>query len=179
MGRRRLTYAGLLARRFAQAIAGNSSETSHGEVGAARERTKNLITQFAPDILFNGSPDENVDVQAVLSEPNIIFPPEKVIILESGIKNTIDQVRTFTLPPSVDIRSGDEIGVITHAPHMMRFAHILNERKSNLPSGISLRALPIPSPVESWEYAEQEIRGLLKYAFITGDASEEPYPLVT
>lgn len=171
MGRHRLAYAGMLMRRIA--------ETASGEIPSARDAQKQLLLQYAPYLIFNGRQDENSDVQTILAEESVIIPRAKVWIPETPIDKTIDQVRGLTLPPELEIQSGDEIGVISHTPHLMRFAHMLNRYKNSLPfpPNTFIRAFPLPTPAAGIpEYQNQEVRGLLYYAFVTGKATTEPYP---
>lgn len=171
MGRNRLTYAGMLMRRIAEAIS--------GETSAAGDAQKQLLSHYAPYLIFNGRQDENSDVQTILAEEGTIIPQAKVWIPKTPIDKTIDQVRRLTLPPELEIKSGDEIGIISHAPHLMRVSHMLNRHKQSLPfpPDTIIRAFPLPTPTAGIpEYQNQEVRGLLYYAFVTGEATTEPYP---
>lgn len=179
MGKHRLTYAGLLARRFAEAKRGVSyARVGKGSISPMKPDIRNLIADEAPFILFNGRPDENLDVRSIVSEERNIIPPEKVWITGKSIDKTIDQITDLTLPPNLALNPDDKIGVISHAPHLMRFGHMLNRFRdqSPFPEGITIKALPLSSPSNSQEYTNQEIRGLLYYIFISGEATAEPYP---
>lgn len=181
MGRHRLTYAGLLTRRLAEAKLGIPYDhLQKGEITPLKPVIRNRILEMAPVILFNGREDENLDVRSIVSEGGNVIPPEKVWISGKSNNKTVDQVTDLALPPDLILNSGDEIGVITHAPHFMRFSHMLNHFRDRLqiPQGVSLRAFPLLSPQNSQEYTNQEVRGLLYYVFITGEATEESYPYV-
>lgn len=181
MGRHRLTYAGLLTRRLAEAKPGAPYDhLQKGRITPLKSVIRNRILAAAPIILFNGREDENLDVRSIVSEDGKVIPPEKVWISGKSIDKTIDQVNSLTLPPDLKLNPGDEIGIITHAPHFMRFAHMLNRFSDKLPISpeVTIRAFPLPSPPNSQEYTDQEIRGLLYYVFITGEATKESYPYV-
>ena len=179
MGRHRLTYAGLLMRKFAEAIAGiPSAALSTGKISPSIPELRTLVATHSPFLLFNGRPDENQDVMAILETDNSIIPPVKVFISGERIDRTVDQVTNLELPPTLKFQAGDEIGIITHAPHLMRFGHMLRYQQNELPfpPGVVIRALPLASPSDGkTAYTEQEIRGLLYYVFITHQASEENY----
>lgn len=172
MGRRRLAYAGMLMRRSAETLSGKTTTIS-------KDIQKQLLLQHAPFLIFNGREDENSDVRAVLAEEGTIVPVEKVWIPETPIDKTIDQVKRLTLPPELEIESGDEIAIISHSPHLMRVSHMLSRYKQSLPfpAGTIIKAFPLPTPSSGIpEYQNQEIRGLLYYVFISNEASAEAYP---
>lgn len=171
MGRHRLAYAGMLMRRIAEAIS--------GETPTPRNSQKQLLVQHAPYLIFNGREDENVDVKTILAEEGAIIPLEKVWIPETPIDKTIDQVKRLTLPPELVIQSGDEIGIISHTPHLMRVSHMLKRYKQFLPfpPDTIIRAFPLATPLSAVpEYHNQEVRGLLYYIFVTNEATADPYP---
>ena len=182
-GRQRLKYAGLLMRRFAQAgVGAPRGMTPLSEMKASRIQTRVQISRHALMIIFNGRVDKNTDVRKILTE-NGIIPSNKVFIYlpETTRKapNTVDQINGFRITPDLQRSPRDEIGVISHAPHLMRASHSFRRYVSAIREDTSIRAFPLPSPPHSNEYFEQEIRGLLKYVFITHEATEEPYPYVT
>lgn len=171
MGRHRLAYAGMLMRRVA--------ETISGEMPTAKDIQKQLLLRYAPYLIFNGRPDENFDVQNILDEENIIIPQEKVWIPKTSIDKTIDQVKGLTLPPDLEVKSGDEIGIVSHVPHLMRVSHMLNRYKQSLPfpADTIIRAFPLPTPsLGIPEYQNQEVKGLLYYVFVSSEATAEPHP---
>lgn len=173
MGRHRLAHAGMLMRRIAEVIS--------GEIPIARDAQKQLLLQHSPYLIFNGRQDENFDVQKVLAEEDAIIPQAKVWIPKIPIDKTIDQVKRLTLPPGLEIKPDDEIGVISHAPHLMRVSHMLNRYKELLPfpPNTIIRTFPLSTPSSGIpEYQNQEVRGLLYYCFITDEATAEPYSYV-
>lgn len=173
MGRHRLAYGGMLMRRIA--------ETISGKIPTDKDVQKQLLLRHSPYLIFNGREDENLNVQTVLAEDGTIIPSEKVWLPRLPIDKTIDQVKGLTLPPELEIKSGDEIGLISHTPHLMRVSRMLNRYKQSLPfpADTIIRAFPLPTPSSGIpEYQNQEIRGLLYYVFVSNEAAAEPYPFV-
>lgn len=178
MDRRRLLHGAWIVRRIAEI---NSSTYFRGSLDTLNDRigmVKESIINHGPYFIYTGREDERDAVKRVLAEKDVIIPPEKVYIIEGAIDNTVDQVKTLKIPPEISINSGDRIAIVAHSPQMVRLGHIIQKYKP-FPSGIELQPLPLPIPSGGFpEYPEQELRGLLYYTFITGDASEEPYPYI-
>lgn len=180
MDRQRLNKAAMVAREIADAVTGTDVRADKGkglsQIEMVKLRIKKKLAEHGPYIIYNGTDVENKTVADVITRHGIVIPAEKVFIIEDGIKKTVDQVKTFQLPPDLTVGSGDVIGAITHAPHMMRFLHMLNKYRT-IPSEMQVLAIPLPSPLTGrQEYTEQEIRGLLYYRYLSGDATEEMYP---
>ena len=175
MDRARLSYGAWLARKISEQVSG---ETLHGPVEDATQRiqdAKEMIAAHGPTILYNGTELENSVVKDVLMRDGIVIPSEKVRVLGEGISNTVDQIRSFALPEELHWQGGD-IGIISHAPHLMRILHMLN-RYQPLPKDMAVRLFPLASPKEGREeYAEMEIKGLLYYLYLGKNATEESYP---
>ncbi len=178
MDRNRLSYTAWLARKIAEVRGGKSP--SLGPVEETRRRnisTKELIEQSGPGIIYNGTEVENAVVNSVLERTGIIIPKKNVTVLGDGIKNTSDQVSQFSLPEHLH-RTGGEIGLISHAPQLMRIVHML-ERFQTLPKDMTVRLFPIATPTLGKEnYAILEIKGLLYYIYISGNhnAEKNSYP---
>lgn len=177
MDKERLSYAAWLARKISETVSG---ETLRGPINGIPERiqkARKMIAENGPTILYNGTELENSVVRDVLTRKGIVIPPEKVRIIGEGINNTVDQVKTFKLPEELH-RSGGEIGIISHAPHLMRIIHILSQYQS-LPKDMIVRLFPISSSAEGREeYAETEIRALLYYVFLGKNAQAIAYPSI-
>jgi hypothetical protein len=181
MDRARLDRAAILARKIAQKRSGQSfGGEGLSSVGEQKEKTKALIREFGPKIIYNGTEVENATVEDVLAREGIIIPKGNVEVLKSRIDNTVDQIRTFQVPQGLDIE-GKEIALISHAPHLERALHMIG-RYQPLPKGAMPRLFPISTPEEGREtYAEMEIRGMLYYIFISPDrdATEEIPPALS
>ncbi len=90
---------------------------------------------------------------------------DKVHIPATSIANTVDQVKTFVLPESLHL-AGGEIGLVSHAPHLVRTLHMLN-RYQVIPEDMKIRLFPLKSPKEGREeYTTMEVRGLLYYIYL-------------
>ncbi len=180
MDRQRLNKTAMVAREIADVITGTSVKADEGkglsQIETVKLKIKQKLAEYGPYIIYNGTDVENDTVRDVITRHGIIIPPEKLFVIEDGIKKTVDQVKTFQLPSDLMVESGDVVGVITHAPHMMRFLHMLNKHRT-IPPEMRVLAIPLPSPIAGrQEYTEQEIRGLLYYRYLSGDATEEMYP---
>ena len=181
MGRHRLTYAGLLMRRLAEAKAGIPSATlSQGVISSSIPELRTLVSIHAPLLFFNGQKSENQDLRNVLQEVGEVIPTEKVVICDQDrASGTLPQISHLKFPPPIELQSGDEIGVITQAPHLARLGRLLNFNQDHplVPSGVKFRALPLPSTAEGRDpHARIEAVKILYYVFIVQQATKEPYP---
>jgi len=181
MGRHRLTYAGLLMRRLAKAKAGiPSAALSQGVISPSTSDLRALVSTYAPFLFFNGQKGENQDVRSVLQEVGGIIPPERVIVYDQDrASGTLPQISSLEFPPPIKLQAGDEIGVITQAPHLARLGRLLNFHQDRplLPPGVKFRALPLPSTAEGKvPHAGIEAIKILYYVFIVQQATKEPYP---
>lgn len=177
--RARLNYSAWLIRKTSETLDPNSRATKPDEILAGIERARKSIGEFGPTLIYNGTDEMNEVIRDVLTRDGIVMPPEKVHVTGQGILKTIDQIKTFSLPENLH-QAGKEIGIVSHAPHLVRIAHMLNRYKP-LPLDMQIRFFPVPFrfPETSWEeYAIQEVRGLLYYIYLSKnrDATIEPYP---
>lgn len=177
MDKKRLNYAGMLVRELTEKITGRSFHTPLGKKLTMEEveQIRTDIENHGPFIIYNGREDENETVESVLERDRIIIPKSKVHIIGAGIENSVSQVKSFNLPESLQLQAGDVIGVVTHAPHMMRIMHMANKYRP-FPTEATIQAFPLHSPTGSMpEYANQEVEALLYYTFVTGDSTEQSY----
>lgn len=172
MDRARQNYAVRVARGVAEVRSGQNFNSGALDTLPERKRMINeLVATFGPDIIYNGIPVENAAVREAMTEEGLIIPQSKVHVIGEGIKRTIDQVTGFEIPKGIILGPNSEIGIVSHAPHLMRTAHMIEMHKP-FPEGTRVRMLPLPSPVIGRrEYTELEIRGLMYYTFINGNAS--------
>lgn len=185
----RLSYAGGWVRKITEARM--NERFPSGSINAAFDRKRYIneqIERYGPMILYNGTPVENAAAKRALATHTLIMPETKVEI-QSGrfkkIENTVDQVREFRLPEGFVLGRDEEIGIVTHAPHMMRLLHMINKYQP-FPPETKIRPLPLSTPKEGKEeYAQMEILGLLFYVFLSNnegatednhDASIKAYP---
>lgn len=132
------------------------------------------LTGFGPHVFYNGSNEQNSILENVLASGKLNIPPYKFNIIGKNIQNTVDQVKTLILPNDI-LKKGNYIGLISHAPHLVRISYILNKYKHVL-SDLSVMFFPIPTQKSgSLEYAISEIKGLLYYIYIRGNALKKPY----
>jgi len=129
----------------------------------------------SPIIIYNGSDLQNSVLREAVKRKEIKILSEKIMIVGENINNTVDQIKTFILPESLH-KSGHEIGLISHAPHLMRIVHILNKYKT-IPQNMTVRLFPIATPKEGkGDYAITEIKALLYYIFLGKNAGSIAYP---
>lgn len=145
---------------------------------AYAERLVHHIAEIAenyPTIIYNGSNLQNSVLRKVVKRKEIKIPSEKIMIVGENINNTVDQIKTFILPKHLH-KPGFEIGLVSHAPHLMRIIHTLNHYKT-IPKNMTIRLFPISTPEEGKEeFAVSEIKGLLYYIFLAKNASSVAYP---
>lgn len=140
----------------------------------AREKSKGdhsagdnlgLMKRYSPIIIYNGNDGQNDSIKEELGRSNSFVPAEKLVVQGVGLKNTTDQVRTFILPEECHVPD-KEILLISHAPHLVRIAHMLGFFKT-IPEDMKIRFLPIKSPLSNEEYFLMELSGLLTYILLT------------
>ena len=178
--RRRLNYSATLMRRLTEKITGRSYNTSPGKKFTPQqlEELRSDIERFGPFLIYGSTSEQNEDLETALSEQGVVIPKNKVHIIAEKVvdTNTVDQMKTFSLPKDLQVEDGDILAVVAHAPHLVRVLHMLNRYKP-LPDGMGVHPYPMAAPPAGGDnFAMQEISGILYYTFITGDSSEEIYP---
>ncbi len=180
MDRARLNYAAWLVRKITEMRdPGIAQKGPIDEAAERSNRARQSIREVGPTLIYNGTSEENAVVVDVLTREGIIIPSEKAHVMGEGIKNTVDQIKTFSLPENLH-EPGKEIGLISHAPHLIRVAHMLN-RYQSIPPDMDIRFFPIKTPEDGREeYTAMEIRGILYYIYLSKnhDAAKEPYPYI-
>ncbi len=128
-----------------------------------------------PYVVYNGRLDENARLRKHLEKGRLHIPPEKLhIIDDERIKKTVDQMKIVNLPEAVSLEPEDRIGLLSHAPHLVRVLYLLNHFQP-FSSKVEVQALPAASPPRiADQYRMMETSGILYYAFISGDAAKEP-----
>lgn len=177
MDRARLNQAARLSRKVTEVITGEKFHSSLANISQEKARIKEAIKEKGPFIIYNGTVVENEAVEKALARKGTVIPPEKVMVINGDIKRTVDQIRTFRLPPDFDIE-GKEIALVSHAPHLVRIIRMINRHRP-FPEGAKVRMFPLPTPKQGkYEYAKMEIRGLIYYIYLSRDhdATEDPYP---
>ena len=178
MDRQRGNYAARLLRTIAEVKSGQSPTYGPlNHVYEQKEQTRRMIEAFAPPVFYNGTEMENEGVAWALTQSGVIVPRDSITVSGQGIKKTVDQVKDFKVPESVEA-AGREIGIVSHAPHLVRAVHMIN-RYRPLPDDTRIRLYPLPTPSNGrQEYAEMELRGLLYYTFLSPDRDTTPeaYP---
>lgn len=180
MDRQRINYTLQVGRKLAEIKLGHPISSNWAE-------TERELTEQGPLIVYNGTPAENAAVLEAKKTPWLripegnIYPGNKIVVISpiKGIDNTIDQIKSFHLPPAFDLSPGDEIGVILHAPQAVRFLYELANFKDSIPQEANLRIFSLPTPKGGFpEYPMQELRGTTYYHFIANPpiAAESPYP---
>lgn len=168
-------------RRLTERITGQSFKRPLGEK-LTLEQTEELkvdLERYSPYLIYGSTLEQNEDVRTALADHDVIIPKSKVHIIDFPRKpvgvNTIDQMKTFSLPLDLEVYDGGILVIVAHAPHIVRALHLANKFKP-FPEGLVIQPHPLPSPsLAGTDYIMQEISGLLYYTFISGDSSEEPY----
>lgn len=145
----------------------------------ANEEARRLIAEYGPHIVYNGYQVETEKLEEVLVRPGFIMPMEKVKIIhvdpvKGAPVNTVDGAKKFKFPEGI-VKAGQQVAVVSHAPHLARILHILNAH-DYLPDDTVPYLAPLPTADDGRsEFALMEIRGMLRYIFLDHDAAEEPH----
>lgn len=178
MDHHRLVHGTWVIRRITEINTGICFQGSLNTLDERVRMTRAVILTYGPYFAYTGRGDERDAVRRALMGKRVIIPVEKVHIIEGRIDNTVDQVRTLQIPPGLSMDPGDRVAIVAHSPQLVRLGHML-ERYKPFPPGIEVQPFPLPIPKGGIsEYPEQEIRGLLYYAFIRDNASTESYPYI-
>ena len=183
MDRQRINYAFKIGRQVGELVSGQ-------KLGEGWLHAKGILEKYGPMIVYNGRSDESLAVAEAVKSPwlripsGLEYPAEKTHIIHpiKGFDpktSSLDNIRTFRLPPTVSLEEGDEIGVVLHAPQAVRFLYILANFKDTIPQGVNLRVFSLPTPKGGFpEYPMQELRGTTYYHFIANPpiAAESPHP---
>ncbi len=178
MDRKRLVHAVWVIRRITEISTGRCFRASLDTLDEQVCKIRASIAEYGPYFIYTGREDERQAVKQALQENRVIIPPEKVYIIEGKIDNTVEQVRTITLPPELCLEPGDRIAVVAHSPQLVRFGRILGQYRP-FPPEVEIQPFPLSIPCTGMsDYPEQEMRGLLYYTFIRKDATQVPYPYI-
>jgi hypothetical protein len=171
MQRRRINYCFWLMERLAEIRTGSKVKGAETPF-----ETRKLIGKYGPWLIVNGNAAENADLREVLTRPSIPVPAEKVFIIDDPrLVRTIDQVQIFSLPPKLEVFPTDQIGLVSHAPHMVRALYMLAQPTNKFPP-ITLQLYPMPIPTIGREaHIAQEVTGLLYYIYKKNLAAKTPY----
>lgn len=176
MDRKRLVHAVWVIRRITEISTGSYFRGSLNTIDEQVCKIRDSIAKNGPYFIYTGREDERAAVKQAIQEKRAIIPLEKVYIIEEKIDNTVEQVKTITLPSELHLKPGDRIAIVAHGPQLVRLGHML-QRYKPFPAGLAIQPFPLATPPGGMpDYPEQEIRGLLYYTFITHDAAQEPYP---
>lgn len=156
------------------------------------EVIKQSIAEYGPWVIYDGREDEKQAISQALINKEAIVPAERVFIIGKGIRRkTTDQIKEFVLPKGVVLNDGDEVALVTHAPHALRVLHMIQRIAERIRANpglypdspfhgeVILRVSPVVTPSYGLkEYSIQEINGLLHYIYYdkTQPASETAYP---
>ncbi len=176
MDRRRLNYSAWLMRKIVEIRTGKQFDGTKD-----LEALRQAIKKYSPNLVYNGTPEENRTIEDVLNRNHVIVPQDKILVIASQLNQrnqvrTVEQMKSFHLPVGIEIDEGDAIAVVTHAPHMLRVMHMAEQFKP-FPPQAEIKLFPIPSPKEGLqEFSEMEARGLLYYQYISHEAASESHP---
>jgi hypothetical protein len=173
--RARLDRGVCLAQRIAEIRSGQPTEriTSDSPLRQV-QATRQLITTHGPTLFYSGYESETKYVSRLVDRPDFVMPAEKIRVLDTSLQTTTDAVKTFEY---TDEKSATKnVVVVSHAPHVGgRILHMMQHFQP-LHSGSVPYVSPIASPeIGRYDFAMMEVRGLLYYAFLRGQASEMPH----
>lgn len=178
--RQRVNKALHLGRRLAEVKLGHPLS----DKWAQQERE---LGSEGPLVIYSGRPDEKEALLEAAVVPwlrfpqDSVYPRDKIFVVnpKPPIDNLLDQIRTFRLPPGLEINSGDEIGVIIHAPQAVRLLYNLSNSLGGISERATIRIFPLPTPkIGIPEYPIQEIRGIVYGSYIKNPpvVGAAPYP---
>jgi hypothetical protein len=135
-----------------------------------------LIKEYGPYLIYNGIPEQVDALFLAIEAGELNFPREKVFVPKGKIVKTLDQVKSLKLPENLNIKEGDTIGIVSHAPHLARLMKMVNRYKP-LPEEIKVKLFPLlfEKPENENEFAQTELMGILGY-ISRGEATAESYP---
>lgn len=156
--RKRLLRSIEIIKKLSQISSGQSSETEQ------EDNQEILIQQNGPFLIYNGLPSQVDDLYAAIKSGEVNFPAEKLFIPSGTINNTLDQVKTLDLPNSLKMTESSEIGIVTHAPHLVRVMRMIKKYEPIQPD-ISFHVYPLvfEDRKNEEEFAFMEIAGALGY----------------
>jgi hypothetical protein len=179
MDRQRLNHGALIAKKIAETLVGEEVRGHPSQIKYLKDKARKFIAGYGPMIIYNGTSKENLTVNTVMNSYDVIIPWQKLYLIEDGsTNNSVHQIKSFKLPDNLELKPGDRIALVSHAPHLMRVMHMIDRYRNEMqiPDGVEFQLFPLPSPKEGKkEYQAKEIRGLLYYALVSGDASLKAY----
>lgn len=144
-----------------------------------KEYSKNeltlIIKKYGPYLIYNGINEQISALLYSIDKKEIIFPKEKLFLPKGNIKKTIDQVKNFCIPDQIINKKG-EIGIVSHAPHLIRVLYMLG-RYPTVPENLTIKLFPVllSQPKFESEYSFGELLGIIGY-ISKGEANLEPCP---
>lgn len=145
--------------------------------------TLNDIKKHGPWFHYGATRWEVNHLKAVLSQPSLMMPQEKVFSYweieevageKREIANTADQMSGLRFPEKVVPR---RIILVSHPPHLVRLLHILGKYASRIPQGAIVQPYPTSGPKHGREeFSLMELRGTLAAIYKLGIATPLPYP---
>lgn len=145
------------------------------------EVTAEDIVHNGPWLHYAGTTWENEHIRHVLSQDSIPIPLEKVFMYDFSddnnppVVNTALQIQQFRLP----IPAPRRIVIVSHAPHLVRVAYLMERSKDRIPPGTSVQFFPIPTPKEAIDpCALMELRGVFAEIYKKETGAKEPFRFV-
>lgn len=186
--RQRMNHAVLLSRRIAEAKSGKSlvlkGQASAKEIKAHNQKTKEILAQYGPRIIFGAFEDQNKNAEEVLEREGMVIPKENVTIvrMQNGehMQSTADQVENFYTPKEA---MNKEVAIISNDIHLNRILLILakavEQYPGRLPGGKPVHLFPVPTRIDGREeFSIMEAVKALEYIYEYRRAAKQPYPYV-
>jgi hypothetical protein len=128
-----------------------------------------------PVLLYNGVAEQN-EVLKKVAQSKLGLKESEYFIMPGKIVRTLDQAKSFTLPPGSQLKKDDRIGIVSHAPHLIRLMKMVNIYKP-FPKGARIILLPLVFETDTAEneFTKMEISGMLGY-ISRGEAAKQSYP---
>lgn len=147
-----------------------------------KEVTREDVIDCGPKLIYNGEPPQNEDFRTVSSASGFPIPKENLVVVDfveidgnqKTIFNTLDQFRSFPRQILETETAKGAVAFVSGAPHFSRLLRY-NARWRPLPEGFRVKSFPVPSFDAAKQFADQEVRKLLRY-LESGDLDVNPLP---
>jgi len=161
--RKRIGHAADLIKKISLIASGNCLPKEVNSYKISDVEVLALVKEYGPYLIYNGTAVQNADLIAAIKDDSLLMPEEKLFIPESKITKTIDQVKMLKFP-DINFEKNDEIGIVSHAPHLARVMRMVNKYKP-IPEGVEVQLYPLVfgDPENEREFAQSEMKGIVGY----------------
>src|SRR3989344_357186 len=145
------------------------------------EVTEEDIANHGPWLHYASTSWENNHIRHALAQPALGMPSSKIFMYtflddhgkERQFINTATQMEGLEFPEGSRPR---RVLVVSHPPHLVRTAYLMERSKERIPKGTVVQFFPIPTPKEAVEpYGLMELRGVFAAIYKLGTAAKTPF----